>query len=445
MFTNFIYYCSRFSLILIFIAFQSALFSSCSPRLHKQEYKALIEQSPEFGKNFTGFMLYDPGKDETLYAFNSEKYFTPASNAKIFTLYAALQVLGDSVPGIKYRVSGDSLFFTGTGDPSLLNPGLPESKVFDFLKLTDKKLFYVKGADSLKALGPGWAWDDYNDNYSAEKSNFPVYGNIARFRTKKQQSEITVVPALFADSVVQKNQESLTASLVQRNVNNNTFTYNAGGDQQKTQKEVPFKWSPQLAVKLLSDTLGKPVELLETYNHQLDQTLYSIPADSLYRKMMQTSDNFIAEQIILLISSEMNGRLSPDSVLKCLSDLYLQGLPDPPVWVDGSGLSRYNLFTPRSIVYLWNRMYQEVPQERLFSLLAAGGGPGSLQNQFLAAEPYVFAKTGTLSNNYSISGFLKAKSGKILIFSFMLNNHVDNLANLKKETEKVLWQVHLNN
>lgn len=390
-------------------------------------------------------MLYEPGKEKTLYAYNSNKYFTPASNTKIFTLYAALQVLEDSVPGIRYTISGDSLIFTGTGDPSFLNPALPHSKVYDFLRDNEKKLFYVKSADSLKALGPGWAWDDYNDDYSAEKSNFPIYGNIARFHTSREQPQISVIPTLFSDSVVQNGREQLTASLVQRNVNNNTFTYNSGGERKKAQKEVPFKWSPELAVALLTDTLHRPVELLKTYPHYPNHTLYSIPADSLYKKMMQSSDNFIAEQILLLISSELNGTISSDSVIKCLSELYLQELPDAPVWVDGSGLSRYNLFTPRSIVYIWNKLYQEVPQERLFSLLATGGQSGSIKDQFRSAEPYVFAKTGSLSNNYSLSGYMKAKSGKILIFSFMLNNHVNNLVNLKQEIEKTLWKIHLNN
>lgn len=422
-----------------------AFLLSCSPELRKKEYKELIDRSPEFEKNFTGFMLFDPEERKDLYSYNSDKYFTPASNTKVFTLYTALQVLGDSVPGIRYTIRGDSLIFTGIGDPSFLNPVLPQSKVYDYLKASNKNLFYVRSLDSLKALGPGWAWDDYNDDYSAEKAHFPIYGNIARFYVNSSRKEISVIPTFFSDSVVQKEQDQLSASLVQRNVNNNTFTFNAHGEGWKKEKEVPFKWSPKLAVALLSDTLHKDVQLLNHYPRHLDKTLYSIPADSLYKRMMQSSDNFIAEQILLIISSQLNGRFSPDTVIQCLSEMYLHELPDVPVWVDGSGLSRYNLFTPRSIVYIWDKMLQEIPQERLFSLLAVGGKSGSIENQFKADEPYVFAKTGTLSNNHCLSGFIKAKSGKILIFSFMLNNHVDNLDKLKQEIEKVLWEVHVRN
>ena len=117
-----------------------------------------------------------------LYSHNAEKYFVPASNMKLFTFYTAQKLLGDSVPGIMYSIKNDSLIFSGTGDPSFLNPNLPESPVFEFLKNTEKKLFYQPAVTSEEGLGPGWAWDDYNYAFSAERSEFPIFGNLASFR-----------------------------------------------------------------------------------------------------------------------------------------------------------------------------------------------------------------------------------------------------------------------
>jgi len=121
---------------------------------------------------------------------------------------------------------------------------------------------------------------------------------------------------------------------------------------------------------------------------------------------------------------------------------YLNDLPDKPIWMDGSGLSRYNLFTPRSIVRLWEKIYQRVPQERLFSVIATGGKTGTLKNAYKNAQPYIYGKSGTLSNNHNLSGFIVTKKGRILIFSFMNNNHPASSNVVRDEMEKLLKSLY---
>jgi len=48
-------------------------------------------------KAHIGICLFDAGKQEFLYNYQSNKYFIPASNTKIFTCYAAMKYLGDSL------------------------------------------------------------------------------------------------------------------------------------------------------------------------------------------------------------------------------------------------------------------------------------------------------------------------------------------------------------
>lgn len=103
------------------------LFAACTV----QKVKKSVRDSEVFNQGFTGFMLVDPAKDKVLYALNEDKYFTPASNTKMFTFYAAYKVLGDQVNALDYVESGDSLIFWGTGDPSLMHPDFEDRTVLE--------------------------------------------------------------------------------------------------------------------------------------------------------------------------------------------------------------------------------------------------------------------------------------------------------------------------
>src|SRR5690606_2318356 len=98
---------------------------------------------------------------------------------------------------------------------------------------------------------------------------------------------------------------------------------------------------------------------------------------------------------------------------------FLNKLPDEPQWADGSGLSGYNMLTPRSVIALLKMIHQESPEENILKYLPVGGESGTIKNNYKADKPYVVAKTGTLSNSICLSGYLLTKKGKKLIFSFM--------------------------
>ena len=88
-------------------------------------------------------------------------------------------------------------------------------------------------------------------------------------------------------------------------------------------------------------------------------------------------------------------------------------------------------------------MYEEVPHKKLFDLMPAGGKSGTLKNYFANNKPYIYAKTGTLSNNFNLSGYLITKKGKVLIFSLMNNHFKSGSSDRKKEMEKFLKQLYL--
>lgn len=419
-------------------------FSSCSStKRASHRIEDDLESSPVFHQSFAGLAVYDPTEHKMLFEYNADKYFTPASNTKLFSFYTGLKVLGDSVPAMHYTITHDSLIFTGTGDPSFLYDDVAESGTYEFLADKDYKLFYYSPDFTEKFFGPGWAWDDYNDYYSAERTNFPVYGNRVNIKFKKGDPKPAVTPKIFKDSLVFSAGEKPT---FQRAIASNSFTYSNPDNANDFEKEVPFKYSPEILANILQDTLHKNVTAIYKLPKgiSLNKTYYSLPADSIYKHMLEVSDNFIAEQILFMASDKIADTLKTSIAIDYMKKNYLQDLPDEPVWVDGSGLSRYNLFTPRTMVKLLEKIKNEVPYQKLFQLMPNGGKSGTLKNYYKAEEPYIFAKTGTLSNNHSLSGFLKTRSGKILIFSFMNSNYTIPTSSLKAGMETILKTIRDN-
>ena len=414
------------------------LLYACSPISKKAFTKKFQEAESKF-QDHTGFSLYDPESKKTVYEYNSAKYFIPGSNTKIFTFYTSLKIIGDSIPALKYIVQNDSLIFQGTGDASFLYKNVfNNNRVFDFLQTADYQLFFSPSNFQTTNLGKGWAWDDYNDYYSAERFSFPVYGNV--FTVREAYPEFLVEPLLFKKFLMQST--TLEKAKVVRQVESNQTNYFPGKIRKGRTWDIPFKVDPVFITELLSDTLGKKVTVIDGSLPFNAKVLYSLPVDSLYRVMMQESDNFIAEQLLLTCAGIVSDTLKTEIAIRYAKEKLLNDLQDEPVWVDGSGLSRYNLFTPRSIVQLWEKIYNLVPGERLLSLLATGGRPGTLKNWYKANTPYVFGKTGTLSNNHCLSGFLITRKGKVLIFSFMNNNFNAPTNDIRKNMQDILNEIY---
>tara|TARA_R110002020_G_scaffold291388_2_gene506841 strand:- start:444 stop:1763 length:1320 start_codon:yes stop_codon:yes gene_type:complete len=423
------------------------LLASCSStRKANRTISHTLKDSLFFKQGFAGLALYDPIANEMLYTHNADKYFTPASNTKLFTFYTGLTVLGDSVPALKYYTSGDSLVFKGTGDPSFLNPDLPESKVLKFLKDRKEQLFYLPPTYQEAYFGPGWSWDDFNSYYSVERSAFPIYGNRVTFTQKEHFTLPQAYPVYFQQMLLPDSLNLKDSRRIKREMASNNFAYGLIERDSGYSQDVPIKYSPELFVTLLKDTLKKDVQIINTLPESFinERTLYSIPTDSIYKRMLKVSDNFIAEQILLMASEEIADTLKTDIAIEFMKDNFLNDLPDQPQWVDGSGLSRYNLFTPRTLVKLLEKIKDKMPQDKLFGLMAVGGKSGTLENYYSAEEPYIFAKTGSLSNNHSLSGFIKTRSGRVLIFSFMNSNYTIPTRELKKGMERILLTIRDN-
>ncbi len=395
------------NLIIILLAGFFLLFGCSTSRLSKFDDRL---KKDTFQNSFHGLVVMDAKTNKLLYNTNGDKYFTPASNTKIATLFTGIQMLPEHFPTLKYVEKNDSVCIIPTGDPSWLHPYLNDSSAINFLRQKKNIAAYLNNFEDGR-FGPGWAWEDYPYYFSAERSPLPLYGNVVSL---SNIDGLEASPFIFMDSI------QLTTSSTGRAEFHNQFYVHS--EQQDT-VEVPFLIKKGLTKVLLESVLKKEITLLDSLPSGVAKILYGIPSDSIYKRMMHVSDNFLAEQIMMTASSTLSDTLGIQRAIDHMLENELSFLEHSPRWVDGSGLSRYNLFTPKSFVQILKRLHQEVDEERLFEIFPNWDATGTVSKwENPDINPFIFAKSGSFGNNYNLSGYLKTKSGKLLIFSFM-NNH----------------------
>lgn len=404
--------------------------------------KESILDKPELAPAHVGISVFDPQSGEYLYNYQADKYFIPASNTKIFTCYAAMKHLGDSLVAFEYFPEEDNITVRFTGDPTFLHPDFEEQKAFDFLQKNAPKITIVAPRFKADAMGNGWAWNDYDADYSPERSPMPIYGNLVYFG--KNGNRITVTPKAFKDSLeILSSTENGLFNIVRAKEQNSFSVVKSNGQFRGT--AIPFmvkKEMDQLMIPLLEDTLNRVLNYANAL--ATDQTnwkkFYAQSTDSLLKIMMHRSDNFFAEQVLLMVGNETIGLMDDAKVIDTLLKSDMKGMPHKPRWVDGSGLSRYNLMTPKDFVWVLHQLKLEQAWERIKTIFPSGN-TGTLGGLYKGYEQNIFAKTGTLSNHVALSGYIITKKGKPLIFSILVNAHQSSATTIRKYMEQFLTKL----
>ncbi len=151
----------------------------------------------------------------------------------------------------------------------------------------------------------------------------------------------------------------------------------------------------------------------------------SPPLLEIARGALEPSQNWITEQLLRALAIERFGVASwangPDALVEVLAERAAVDTLDLSIR-DGSGLSAYNLITPRAVVSILTEMDRgELAAGYRDALAAPREEDSTLEYRLDGLEERVQAKTGTLSNVNSLSGYLETDSGRRLAFSILTN------------------------
>ena len=439
-----------------------------------RQLQELTEFSEAFGRAHVGFCLYSLETGQYLFGHNADRAFVPASNAKLLTFYLAQHELGYRTPAVFYQEFADRIELWGAGYPLALHPGFVG---YDELTpwLRDRaaggKLLILNQpmGDAPPRYGAGWSWDDWNYGFVYERTALPLYGNRLYLDRSALVRSIPGSAGEPAGAVgllpppLMGSPPAIAASIrldtaqrrrLVRAETTNDFTaapelFVPGRTRFPVERALvtsPEQTLTQLVnalpgARIISGNRPRP-PLAEVQQHEV-----SLP-DTIFRRLLQDSDNFLAEQLILQTAARRYGRFAEGDLFDYAVDTLFARV-DPQIgelrWDDGSGLSRYSLVTPRQLARVVMLLDAEVGRERLTGLLPAGGASGTLERRFDGeSTPYVWAKTGSLSGVTALSGLVRTRRGNWLAFSFLVNNYVGRGRPVVEGMDRAVRWVYLN-
>ncbi|HCY77133.1 MAG TPA: D-alanyl-D-alanine carboxypeptidase/D-alanyl-D-alanine-endopeptidase [Ignavibacteriales bacterium] len=424
-------------------------FISAYPQSLKSKLENVLKDK-FFESCLISMQVEDLTSNRTLYSKNEKILLRPASNMKVLTSAAGLLFLDPDYEfstDLYYNgvVSNDTLF----GDVYVVGGCDPDFVTKDFYYFADAikslNISVIFGSiygdvtfkDSLY-WGKGWMWDDDPSSDAPYLSALNLNDNCVEISFDGLKDSIFVSPNTKYVSVIRiKNQDKLN---IDRNWFNrkNEIIIKGQNDYKKYNGKVNVLEPAKYFLNVFSEVLdSNNVKLIGDIKvKSLTGTanlLYSFKRKygDIISNLNKTSDNLSAEMTLYALSEKYFGKpANADSGIKIIDRLVDSvGLnPEDYRFVDGSGVSHYNVVSAELLVNILKYFYDKHPElyEILYNSFPIAGVDGTLEYRMRKTSAWnnVHAKTGTLTGVSTLSGYLTTKKNHLIAFSILMQNYV---------------------
>jgi serine-type D-Ala-D-Ala carboxypeptidase/endopeptidase (penicillin-binding protein 4) len=353
-----------------------------------------------------GYEIYSLKQKTIIAACNQGHIFTPGSTTKLFTAIYALDKLGPDYAfetdllidgSIKKGILHGDLIIKGSGDPSLTTPDLEQM----FMRLAKKGIRHITG-------------NIYIDNGEFDEECYQpgcCLNNLG-------YSWNNPVRAFIVDRQVVGINEISTVCFMKKN---------------ETVENLFLD-----AERVINPALSKAgiivdgdIALNETKKGKKIISHRSAPLKDIIKTILKESDNLYSDCLFKKIGAINYG--TPGTWLKgmrALQDFISNKLKierDAVLIFDGSGKSRYNLFSPHHLMTLLSYARGQRYFPLLFESLPISSVDGSLQKRMRDIPYAVRAKTGSMYGATSLAGYARTEADT-LEFVIMVNGDIDGKA-----------------
>ncbi|MBY9065615.1 D-alanyl-D-alanine carboxypeptidase/D-alanyl-D-alanine-endopeptidase [Hyphomonas sp. WL0036] len=446
---------------------------------------APLEQTQVAGVRWGAVVSTLDGQE--VFALRWDERFTPASNTKIFTTAAAFAYLSDlETPNpaagtsvwLSTRGEGEApdLILMGAGDAGLTDS--PDCVTNCLHQLADAvvaagitRVADVIGDDSALPADPwgqGWSWNNFSWYYAAPISALTVNENTLGLQVTPAPeagfpATVSWLPGddlliLQNDTVTGYPKDEATLRMMRvpgSDVLRLTGSLPAGTGTRAYAVAVgePAHAAAQRFIRLLAER-GVVVEGIARAQHEAGFDAGAMPVElarltpapliDSVRRILVNSQNLHAELLLRRIAAA-RGALTGEGGPEILAALAAEaGLTRTEIELfDGSGMSSYNRVTPRGMVAFLRWAETQPWGEAWRAALPVGGADGTLARRFkgTSLEGKVYAKTGSLHGVNALSGYMTAKSGRVLVFAIFANDRPAEAPSIIAEMDAALVQI----
>lgn len=438
-------------------------------------------RSAKLGNTEMSLIAIDLTDQKVLLNVNADVPLIPASNMKLLTAAAALDVLGPDytfktklelipaepakVPGETDDVSLPSLLVVGDGDPAFGDPGLLSEHNLNVEQIIEQWVAVIvkTGANHFETLyiddrvfdqdfvHDTWPKDQLNRWYCAEVAGINFHTNCldllpspAPFRGAAPTVEIHPnVGFIEIDNRARTGPKD--TFWISRRHDANDFVFHGSVKHVHTKPvHVTFHDPPMFFGRLLQERLAahgirvdrvQRVAAGETFPTAVPLHVFQTTMPIILERVNQDSQNMYAESLFKRIGHEVTGQpgswLNGEEAVRSLLRTRVGMNANTAKIADGSGMSRSNRVASRHLATLLESVYGDDERWPVYrNSLAKAGASGTLANR-LADLPYdIYGKTGYINAVSSLSGYLIVpgrndddEPQRVIAFSLLFNNY----------------------
>lgn len=391
---------------------------------------------------------------KTAFELNPKSPMTPASIQKIITLLPSLDTLGTDYEFKTqlYKNKDKNLYIKLGADPYLTTKDLKNIlKTLNSYKIYSPKAIYIDDSilDS-NEWGEGWQWDDDLNPLTPKFGSYNMDKNLLTIEisptTPGAPADISTnvfYPTAFINNITTGNVDNIK---LERKNYISPDVINADGTVATDVKlQIPINYPRRYFILRMEELLrNQKISYYGDFNRlKLPKNTYIMtevkhPMSLAITDILKNSNNMVAETVFKIAGGKYSKEMgSAEASIEMFNNYYKNlGInTDNIKIVDGSGVSKNNLITADFMTEVLTKTAQN--KEGVANYLAKPS-EGTLTDRMLYFKDNLRAKTGTLCNVSSITGYLTAKNKKTYAFCIIISDPKSKTADKKAFEEYVL-------